>query len=412
MAKIVSTQKELNDFWHKSDHKNGVVRRFSWTFTWPRWLDLRFPAPLEQSFSRQRNLEAVSGARVALAFLGIVLVLGALLDAVLSDGTAQQIWAVRLPCLTVLLGLFLLSYTGPFSHMLPLAMWVMIACAAATFLSYSALWTNELRFFYAAGLAPMVLMTVILCQATLISTTLLMILVFAGANIYWFARFGGDADQGQWLVSACLYLLVMISGGLCLHRWEQWRRRQFLMHQKQELSKFSASELEHESEKLRFLVALDAELGIANRRSFERALRQEWRRAIRNQYPIAMLLVEVLDLESDSKTAPIGPLREVAQIAGTFARRPGDLIGRYGDATLAVLLVDTDRENALLVGRRLQDHVAQLVLKKKIAPTCGACAGLSSLLPAPAVFPHDLISNANAALVRSISAGIGAVVDN
>jgi len=261
------------------------------------------------------------------------------------------------------------------------------------------------------GLAPLVLMAAALCQASLVVTTLLMTLVFAGANVYWFSLLGSNAG-GEWLVNVALYLTVMVSGGLCLYRWEHWRRKQFLTYQKNGLAKFSAAELEHESEKLRFLVALDAELGIANRRSFDRALRQEWRRAIRNQYPLALLLIEVRDVQDDQQPVPLGWLNHVSQLAGNFARRPGDLVARYGDTAIAVLLVDTDRQNALLVGRRIQEQVAHQGQKKKSAPACGVCVGLSSLLPAPAVFPHDLTSNAEAALARSVSAGVGAVVDH
>lgn len=444
MAKIVSTEKSMNDIWQHSDQARSAARRMP-RFTWPRWLDLRFPEPLEHAFARQRSPEAVVGARVAMAFLVIVLLLSAALDAAIGAGTLQQIWSVRLPCLTVLLGLFLLSYTGPFAHMIPLALWVMAACVSATFLSYSSTWVGDERFLYGLGLAPMVLMAAALCQATLIGTVILMALVFAGANFYWWSHFevGGGS---QWLVYGAGFMMVAVSGGLFLFRWEQWRRKQFLLHQKNELAKFSASQLEHESEKLRFLVALDAELGIANRRSFDRALRQEWRRAIRNQYPVALLLVSVhisgsdpsageavsvdddenmhgpmsqkLEVPNQGKVdealgvqAPLKQLGQLSQLAATFARRPGDLVARYGDDVIAVLLVDTDRQNALLVARRLQERLVQQWRKRKMPVGDGVCVGMSSLLPAPAIFPHDLVSNAEEGLAQAASAGAGAIVD-
>lgn len=425
MAKIVSTEKSMNDIWQHSDQANSATRRTP-RFVWPRWLDLRFPEPLEHAFTRQRSAEAVNGARVAMAFLGIVLILSAALDVLTGAGTAQQVWAVRLPCLTVMLGLFLLSYTAPFAHMISLALWVMVACVSATFLSYSSLWSHEVRFFYGVGLAPLVFMAAALCQATLIGTVLLMALVFAGANFYWLSHFEAG-NTAQWLVYVSVYVMVMVSGGLFLFRWEQWRRKQFLMYQKNELAKFSASQLEHESEKLRFLVALDAELGIANRRSFDRALRQEWRRAIRNQYPVALLLInlgasddeaspeaqgnhEVIAAASSNQPS-LQKLGQLSQLAGTFARRPGDLVARYSDDVIAVLLVDTDRQNALLVARRLQERLAQQWQKKKKPSDDGICVGMSSLLPAPAVFPHDLVSNAEQGLSQAASAGVGAIVD-
>lgn len=417
MAKIVSTDESMNDIWQHSGQAKSATRRLP-RFVWPQWLDLRFPEPLEHAFARQRSEESVQGARVAMAFMGIVLILSAGLDVLADAGTAHEIWAVRLPCLTVMLGLFLLSYTGPFAHMIPLALWVMTTCVAATFLSYSNQWTSDIRFFYGVGLAPMVFAAAALCQSTLIGTTLLMVLLLAGANFYWLSYID-ETGVEQWLVYVSVYLVMMVSGGLFLYRWEQWRRNQFLMHQKNELAKFSASQLEHESEKLRFLVALDAELGIANRRSFDRALRQEWRRAIRNQYPVALVLMTVVcgddqpEAASDAQSMQslVPQLGQLSQLASTFARRPGDLVARFGENVVAVLLVDTDRQNALLVARRIQERLLHQWQKKKSSAGFGVCVGMSSLLPAPAVFPHDLVSNSELALAQASSAGAGAIVD-
>lgn len=348
---------------------------------------------------------------MAMAFLGCVLVCSAFLDSMLTEGTAQQIWGVRLPCLTVLMGLFLLSYTSPFIHMMPLAIWVMTACVASAFLSYGNLWDGELRFFYGTGLAPLLLMVALLCHATLVSTTILMAVVFVAATFFWLMHY--DADSlGQWVVYSAFYVMVTVAGCLSLFRWEQGRRKQFLTFQKTELAKFSASQLEHESEKLRFLVALDAELGIANRKSFDRTLRQEWRRGIRNQYPLSLLLVNVSSAEAGSGDASaLAGLSEVAQLAVTFARRPGDLVARYGESKVAVLLVDTDKQNALVVARRIQDRLSHQRYKKKGAAEFAVSIGLSSLLPAPAVFPHDLTSTAESAITDAIQTGAGAIVD-
>ena len=348
---------------------------------------------------------------MAMAFLGCVMVCSALLDGMMTDGTAQQIWGVRLPCLTVLLGLFLLSYTSSFTHMMPLAIWVMAVCTASAFLSYGNLWADELRFFYGTGLAPLLLMVSLLCHATLISTTILMGVVFVAATVFWLLHYEGEV-VGQWVVYSAIYVMVTVAGCLCLFRWEQSRRKQFLMFQKTELAKFSSSQLEHESEKLRFLVALDAELGIANRKSFDRTLRQEWRRGIRNQYPIALLLVHVDNAEGVSgDSSPLVGLSEVSQLAATFARRPGDLVARYGDRKVAILLVDTDKQSALVVARRIQDRLSHQRHKTKAGAVHVVSIGLTSVLPAPAVFPHDLTSTAEAALAEAIPTGAGAVVD-
>ena len=114
---------------------------------------------------------------------------------------------------------------------------------------------------------------------------------------------------------------------------------------------------------------------------------------------------------ASSNQPSLQKLGQLSQLAGTFARRPGDLVARYSDDVIAVLLVDTDRQNALLVARRLQERLAQQWQKKKKPSDDGICVGMSSLLPAPAVFPHDLVSNAEQGLSQAASAGVGAIVD-
>ena len=100
----------------------------------------------------------------------------------------------------------------------------------------------------------------------------------------------------------------------------------------------------------------DGLTGLANRRRFDEALDQEWRRSVREETPLSLVLIDIdhFKLYNDCYGHQKGDecLRMVATIIAEFARRPGDVAARYGGEEIAVLLPGTHAEGAAeLAGR-------------------------------------------------------------
>lgn len=128
------------------------------------------------------------------------------------------------------------------------------------------------------------------------------------------------------------------------------------------------------AEELRRLTTTDSLTGIANRRAFEEALNQEWRRTMRHHTPLSLLMIDVDYFKrfNDSYGHVAGDqcLRTVAQALARLARRAGELAARYGGEEFAVLLPQTD----IAAARRLGELMCQAVREQAIAHEGSAVA--------------------------------------
>jgi diguanylate cyclase (GGDEF)-like protein len=124
---------------------------------------------------------------------------------------------------------------------------------------------------------------------------------------------------------------------------------------------------------LESLAALDGLTGLFNRRSFDKRLSEEVRRALRVRHPLALLMIDVDDFKpyNDAHGHQIGDacLRRVALAIRGALSRAGDLAARYGGDEFAVILPDTDRIGALRVAQRIRDRVDDLGIANPFSST-------------------------------------------
>jgi diguanylate cyclase (GGDEF)-like protein len=116
-----------------------------------------------------------------------------------------------------------------------------------------------------------------------------------------------------------------------------------------------------EVEQLRRLAGRDELTGIANRRTFNDALRRELARTRRDRRPLAVLLFDLDGLKTinDELGHPAGDevLRLVARF-GSEALRNGDMLARLGGDEFGVVLPNTDELQARAIGHRIRALLA------------------------------------------------------
>jgi diguanylate cyclase (GGDEF)-like protein len=105
---------------------------------------------------------------------------------------------------------------------------------------------------------------------------------------------------------------------------------------------------------------------LANRRGFDRWLATEWSRAVREQLPLSLAVIDVDYFKRYNDcfghSAGDGCLIQVAATIGAGARRPADLAARIGGEEFAVVLSQTDERGASAVAEVVRASVEALSL--------------------------------------------------
>ena len=149
----------------------------------------------------------------------------------------------------------------------------------------------------------------------------------------------------------------------------------------------------------------DGLTGLSNRRHFDEYLELEWRRAMREQTQMSLLMIDVDYFKSFNDTfghlEGDEALRKVASAIRDASCRPSDLPARYGGEEFAIVLPNTSQGGARLVAEKLRQAVEALKIQH-IAPIEGSyltiSIGLSTLTPLQGSSCRDLISAADKGL--------------
>jgi len=159
-------------------------------------------------------------------------------------------------------------------------------------------------------------------------------------------------------------------------------------------------------DRLEELATTDALTGLRNRRRFDTAIAQEWRRAIRQSRPLAMLLIDAdhFKIFNDTFGHQPGDLA-LTTIAGCIAgsvNRAGDCAARYGGEEFAVLLPGASTEEALAVAEKIRRRVEALPAEPALLTVS---IGVASLTPIVTMEWSGLVEAADKALYAAKAAG-------
>ncbi|ESY88131.1 diguanylate cyclase [Mesorhizobium sp. LNHC229A00] len=161
------------------------------------------------------------------------------------------------------------------------------------------------------------------------------------------------------------------------------------------------------------LTRIDGLTGLGNRRYFDEYLGAEWKRALRAQTPLSLLMIDADNFKryNDAYGHMAGDdvLKQIAHAIQSGAGRSTDLAARYGGEEFVVVLVDASLAQASAIAERLVQGVRDL----KISHGTGhvtISVGVAKTVPTENETPHDLVKAADLALFRAKSGGRDRVV--
>ncbi len=154
------------------------------------------------------------------------------------------------------------------------------------------------------------------------------------------------------------------------------------------------------------LATTDALTGLKNRRKFDAVIDSEWRRAVRQGTPLALLLVDADHFKAFNDAFGHQPgdqaLIAIAGCIESSVRRAGECAARYGGEEFAVLLPGLSAEEAFIVAETIRSSVEQLP-PDPIMLTVSI--GVASLMPTAAMNWTGLVEAADKALYAAKAAG-------
>lgn len=167
-------------------------------------------------------------------------------------------------------------------------------------------------------------------------------------------------------------------------------------------------ELQDSNAALERLSMLDPLTCISNRRRFDKAFDEAWRRAMRRRTPVTLMIIDVDFFKgiNDLYGHTYGDecLMAVAKVVGQQAGRPDDLLARYGGDEFVLLLPETDMSGATTVANRIQTAILSLALASKSSPFGGRLTvsiGVGFADAKPGMDATELLNHADRALYEA-----------
>ena len=157
------------------------------------------------------------------------------------------------------------------------------------------------------------------------------------------------------------------------------------------------------------LSVTDALTGLLNRRYIEARLTEEVKRSNRHGFPMGFMMIDVDHFKSynDEFGHPAGD--QALKIVGHVIRetlRGADVAARYGGEEFAILLPQTTREEAAMIGERIRSNIAETVFPHRPVTTSVGIASCSAELCSVV----DIVKAADLALYEAKHRGRNQVV--
>ncbi len=216
----------------------------------------------------------------------------------------------------------------------------------------------------------------------------------------------GDID---WTFLNRTYTFSSFLGMTLAYATDRQHRENYLQNCMIELNRI---ELMQQAQQLSLLSQQDALTGLANRRYLDETLDNEWRRALRHETPLRIMMVDIDFFKPYNDT--LGHLKgdqclkDIATAISSIAARSGDLVARYGGEEFLLLFPMTNAQQAQIQVERLMNAIKKIAIVhpcSSVSPYVTISAGVATTIPRLNDSISAFVSRADHALYQAKTNG-------
>ena len=170
--------------------------------------------------------------------------------------------------------------------------------------------------------------------------------------------------------------------------------------------------LERSEARYRALASIDALTGLANRRAFDERLQSEWRLALREKSPLALLLIDVDLFKSYNDVyGHLGGddcLRSIATSIAKTLEPTAHTVTRFGGEEFAIILPNTTLQPALEIAENIRYAIEAMKLPHPYNLSCGVqtiSIGVVATIPTQTDTALSLLNDCDRALYSAKNRG-------
>ncbi|PRN48147.1 GGDEF domain-containing protein [Acinetobacter baumannii] len=216
----------------------------------------------------------------------------------------------------------------------------------------------------------------------------------------------GDID---WTFLNRTYTFSSFLGMTLAYATDRQHRENYLQNCMIELNRI---ELMQQAQQLSLLSQQDALTGLANRRYLDETLDNEWRRALRHETPLTIMMVDIDFFKpyNDSLGHLKGDqcLKDIATAISSIAARSGDLVARYGGEEFFLLFPMTKAQQAKIQAERLMNAIKKIAIVhpcSSVSPYVTISVGVATTIPRLNDSISAFVSRADHALYQAKTNG-------
>ncbi|MDS7944876.1 GGDEF domain-containing protein [Acinetobacter sp. V110_1] len=216
----------------------------------------------------------------------------------------------------------------------------------------------------------------------------------------------GDID---WTFLNRTYTFSSFLGMTLAYATDRQHRENYLQNCMIELNRI---ELMQQAQQLSLLSQQDALTGLANRRYLDETLDNEWRRALRHETPLTIMMLDIDFFKPYNDT--LGHLKgdqclkDIATAISSIAARSGDLVARYGGEEFLLLFPMTNAQQAQIQVERLMNAIKKIAIVhpcSSVSPYVTISVGVATTIPRLNDSISAFVSRADHALYQAKTNG-------